>query len=246
VSETENNSRNKQPRELSAAIICLIIFIVGALAFPAIDGFRNRPLNRLLFVSGLPWLLLTLLLAVLAMRKIILHKAGQVLKVLSTVIMSVSVALVVSWFYLWSTDPFGPEYRIICGTNISGLVKCMRVYANDANDTLPPADKWCDLLVAHDLTTPKRFICKASDAVLGESSYAFNKNTAGRKLSEIPGDVVLLFECKPGWNVAGGPELLTTENHRGEGCSVAFADTHVQFVKTEDLGKLKWQAEDSE
>lgn len=243
MSETDNNSRREQPRELLVAIVCLIIFIVGALAFPAIDGFRpNRPLNRLMFLLGLPWLLLTLLLAVLAMRKIILHNAGRALKVLSTVIMCVSLALVVSWSYLWSTEPFRPAYRIICGTSISGLAKRIWVYSKDANDTLPPADKWCDLLVGHDYTTPKQFICKASDAVLGESSYAFNRNLAGRKLSEIPGDVVLLFECKPGWNVAGGPQLLTTENHRGEGCSVAFADTHVMFVKTEDLGKLKWKA----
>jgi hypothetical protein len=171
---------------------------------------------------------------------------------------------------------------VVCGTNLSGIAKAMLIYANDANDNLPEADKWCDLLVGHDFTTPKQFVCKSSDAVRGESSYAFNRNLVGRKFSEIPGDVVLLFETNFGkdpagrqeriesryfwellaryydsndlvryrrsnkvykmrWNQVGGPEILTTENHAGEGCNVAFADTSARFVKTEDLGKLKWK-----
>ncbi|MHC4156724.1 MAG: hypothetical protein ACYST6_17650 [Planctomycetota bacterium] len=240
MSETENDSRSKQPRELSVAIVCLITFFLGALVLPAFNGFRSRAFVRSVFLLGLPWLLLTLLLAILALRKIIRHKRGPGLKVLASAIISLSAVLVVCWFHFWSKEPFRPAYEMICGTNISGLVKCIRVYSNGANDTLPPADKWCDLLVGHDFTTPKQFICKASDAVPGESSYALNRNLVGRKLSEIPGDVVMLFESKPGWNVVGGPEILTTENHRGQGCNVAFVDTHVEFVKTEDLANLKW------
>jgi prepilin-type processing-associated H-X9-DG protein len=57
--------------------------------------------------------------------------------------------------------------------------------------------------------------------------------------------VVLLFESKPRWNVVGGREILTTENHNGEGCNVAFVDTHVEFVQTEDLGSLKWTVEET-
>lgn len=47
------------------------------------------------------------------------------------------------------------------------------------------------------------------------------------------------------WNQNGGPEMLTTENHK-DGCNVAFVDTHVKFVRTEDIGNLKWTVEDSE
>jgi hypothetical protein len=243
MSETENDSQSKQPIELLVAVVCVIIFFLGALVLPAFYSCRYRALIRFLFLLGLPWLLLTLLLAILALRKIIRDKGGSGLKVLASAIISLSAVLVVCWFHFWSKEPFRPAYRIICGTNISGLVKCVRVYANDANDRLSPADKWCDLLVGRDFRTPKQFICKASDAVRGESSYAFNRNLVGRKLSQIPGDVVMLFESKPGWNVVGGPEILTTENHRDEGCSVAFADTHVEFVKTQELANLKWVPE---
>jgi len=41
-------------------------------------------------------------------------------------------------------------------------------------------------------------------------------------------------------------ELLTTENHEGEGCNVAFVSTRAEFVKTKDLGKLKWKPDEEE
>ena len=55
-----------------------------------------------------------------------------------------------------------------------------------------------------------------------------------------PPDMVLLFETKGGWNQFGGPELLTTENHKGEGCYVLFNDVHVEFIKKEAINELKW------
>lgn len=166
---------------------------------------------------------------------------------------------------------------VVCGTNVSGLAKALKVYASDA-DILPPAEQWCDMLITWDFTTPKQFVCKHSDAIEGESSYAMNRNVAGRKLAGLPDDVVLLFETDFGkergrrtapiedrgfykvapcvrpdtrvhrkrWNQAGGPEILTTEHHKGEGCNVAFVDMHVEFVETADLAKLRWKPDPNE
>jgi hypothetical protein len=43
---------------------------------------------------------------------------------------------------------------------------------------------------------------------------------------------------------AGGetstPEILTTENHKGKGCTILFNNLHAEFVKTEELGELNW------
>jgi len=58
--------------------------------------------------------------------------------------------------------------------------------------------------------------------------------------------MVLLFETKGGWNQFGGPEILTTENHKGKGCNILFNDGSVEFVKPERLGELKWEAEEGE
>ena len=66
--------------------------------------------------------------------------------------------------------------------------------------------------------------------------YAINPNCEPNS----PKDTVLVFEAKGGWNKFGGPELLTFENHKG-GANVGFNDGHVEFVKPEDVNKLKWK-----
>jgi len=177
-----------------------------------------------------------------------------------------------------------------CGTKLSGLGKAMQIYANDYDDQYPTAEKWCDLLVMYSDVYPRQFVCKLSDVIEGESSYAMNKNVVGKKVSEIPEDVVLLFETNLGknpagrqellgnrdwykelssrgdrwdlkwikkyrssekvykqrWNQVGGPEILTTENHKGKGCNVLFNNGRVEFVKPEQLGELKWEVEEGE
>jgi len=46
------------------------------------------------------------------------------------------------------------------------------------------------------------------------------------------------------WNQHGGPEILSTENHGGDGCFVVFVGGPVKFIRTEDLPKLRWTAND--
>jgi len=137
---------------------------------------------------------------------------------------------------------------------------------------------------------PKQLVCKGSDAKIGESSHAFNKNLIGKKPTEVPPDVVLLFETNFGknplgrqellgnrewykvlsslgdrwdlewikkyrpsekvykqrWNQVGGLEILTIENHNGQGCFILFNDGRVKFVTLEQLEELKWEVEEVE
>lgn len=130
--------------------------------------------------------------------------------------------------------------RMVCGTNMSGLGKAMLIYASDYDEKYPTPSKWCDLLIEYADVSPSTFCCKG--AYQGPCNYAMNIEV--EKLgSSSPSDMVLLFETKPGWNQFGGPEILTTENHQGDGCNILFVDTHVEFAKTEDLSHLKWKAE---
>jgi prepilin-type processing-associated H-X9-DG protein len=69
-----------------------------------------------------------------------------------------------------------------------------------------------------------------------------NPNLSPRSHSHL----VLLFETKGGWNQCGGRELLTTENHKGKGCNILFVDSHVGFVKTEQVAELKWGVEETD
>jgi len=133
------------------------------------------------------------------------------------------------------------SHRMVCGANISALGKAMLIYANDNNDMYPNPSKWCDLLIEHCDVTEKSFRCKG--VCEGRCNYAMNKNI--EKLgSAAPPDMVLLFESLPGWNQYGGPEILTTDNHQGDGCNVLLVDGYVEFVKTEDINDLRWTAEE--
>lgn len=132
--------------------------------------------------------------------------------------------------------------RVACGANMATLGKAMIIYCNDFNDKYPPPSQWCDLLIEHTAVCKEQFRCRG--AKQGPCNYAMN--AAIEKLgATAPPDIVLLFETRPGWNQAGGPEILSTENHR-EGCNVVFNDSHVQFVKTKDIQNLRWTPEKNE
>ncbi len=97
------------------------------------------------------------------------------------------------------------------------------------------------MLIEHADVNPSVFHCKG--ATESPCNYAINKNIEKLLAIRAPPDMVVLFETYPGWNQSGGPEILTTDNRQGEGCNILFVDSHVEFVKTEDLHDLKWKPE---
>ncbi len=130
-------------------------------------------------------------------------------------------------------------FRKVCEANMSGLGRAMLIYANDYDNKFPTQTKWCDLLIKHAEVPPEGFRCEGAPRQ-GQSNYAMNKNLENFSKGDAPPEMVALFETHPGWNQVGGPEILTTDNHQGEGCNVLFADNSVRFIKTRDLRKLKW------
>ena len=130
----------------------------------------------------------------------------------------------------------GHAQQSLCTAHLRQIGVLMIMYTEE-NDQYPAADRWCDLLLEYAEITKNSFRCPSAPE--GPCNYAMNKNIEELGAAP-PSDMVLLFETHPGWNQAGGPEILTTENHNGRGCNVLFADGHVQFVKTENLDDLKW------
>ena len=130
-------------------------------------------------------------------------------------------------------------FRMVCGQNMSGLGRAMLIYANDYDDEFPTQTKWCDLLIKYAEVPPEGFRCEAAPQQ-GQSNYAMNKNLENVDRRSAPPDMVLVFESSPGWNQSGGPELLTTDNHRGDGCNVLFVDGHIESIKKQNLDELKW------
>lgn len=127
-------------------------------------------------------------------------------------------------------------FRTVCATNLRQVGIVMTMYAEE-NNQYPTADRWCDLLLEQAEITKNSFKCPSAPE--GPCNYAINKNIEELG-ADAPPDMVLLFETHPGWNQAGGHEILTTENHNGQGCNVVFVDSHVAFIKTKNLKGLKW------
>lgn len=166
--------------------------------------------------------------------------------------------------------------RVISGTNLKGLGTAIIVYAHENNGDLPDSENWCDLLIKEMDVSPLSFRMNDRGIKTGESIYALNENVVDMKLSEIPADVVLLFETNKGikeerttsvlsrgyaeflgiekdykvfenrWNQVGGVEDITTEYQNGQGAYVLFGDGHPEFVKIEDIPNFKWHPEESE
>jgi hypothetical protein len=112
----------------------------------------------------------------------------------SIVIASTAIGLV--FFGLPYSGRIKPvTLRVICGTNLQGLANAIMVYANDHDDALP-GESWCDHLIEYADISPRSLICPASDLVWGRCSYAINKHILKYKLSELPPNIVLLFETK--------------------------------------------------
>ena len=144
--------------------------------------------------------------------------------------------------------------RMTCGTTLSGLGRAMLLYCYDHEDKFPTASNWCDLLIEN-AAVPReekgRRGSSFSPAIpsvifqlkgMGESvcRYAMNKDAANLGIS-APLGVVLLFETHSGWNQVGGSDILTTDNHQGDGCNVLFTDFHVEFVRASQIPELRWK-----
>ena len=151
------------------------------------------------------------------------------------IIIYIAVLSLITSGYIVAAKSFG---HANCEKNLRIVSKAVWAYVENNGGKFPTADKWCSLLVQNTGLQRGRFICKS--AKWGMSNYAINPNATPAS----PRNMILLFETKGGWNQAGGPELLTTDNHAGAGCNVMFANGYVGFVEARLVGALKWKIED--
>jgi hypothetical protein len=147
------------------------------------------------------------------------------------------------------------DLRIRCSENLKDLWHRFRLYQQASksvrtglfrrreNRPYPLPNTWCDSIIRsyritkmsdEDIFRP--FICPSAGE--GKCHYAMNPNCK----YDSPGDMVLLFETKAGWNQYGGPELFTFDNHDPRGGCVLLNDGTVKFIRTEDeLKALRWK-----
>jgi len=144
--------------------------------------------------------------------------------------------------------------RVRCADNLRDLYNRFRLYskapqaqngAAEAGTGLgyPASDSWCDAVTLAfgrigmlDRFVAKPFKCPSAGE--GRCHYAMNPDCK----YDSPGDVVLLFETRAGWNQHGGPELFAFDNHDPRGGCVLLNDGTVRFVRTPaELRELRWK-----
>ncbi len=125
---------------------------------------------------------------------------------------------------------------INCMNNLKQLALEIRLYQDGNNEVFPPSNNWCDAIQSTN-TNGRLFRCPSAAKKL-PCGYAMNNRLEGLKnTGEIPDDTVLLFESNAGWNASGGPELVAKRHHT---LHVAYTDGSVQYIKAEDVSKLRW------
>jgi hypothetical protein len=114
-----------------------------------------------------------------------------------------------------------------------------RMYSNDNKDKFPPADKWCDVLLAY-AGSDKVYKAK-NDASPGRCSFAYNAKLSGMDEARISPQTVLFFEAESGWNVSGGLELLLSQPRQPGTYVIGFADGSVQQIPVARVRTLRWE-----
>lgn len=125
-----------------------------------------------------------------------------------------------------------------CANNAKQVALAVRLYADDNDGKCPPAVNWCDA-VANYVPGPETFKCPQRGGT--KSGYAFNANLAGKTLSSIPPDTVLIFESEAGWNATGGPQSVISRPPHGRTYVFGFADGSVRDAERDELPQLRWE-----
>ena len=230
MTETDDNKEEVKAKTSKLAITTLVLGLLSLSSLLTTRGSALDPLVSLFFP----------LLAIITgcFGVVVLIKISRKEKDISRSGAVAIVGIIAAVFSVYGPRPRPIPPDLVCGTHLSGLGKAIMVYSNDFNSSYPTAYKWCDLLVQKADVLEKHFICKGAlaEGDEGLSHYAMNPNCEPNS----PPDTVLLFETKGGWNQYGGAELLTFDNHNGEGCNILFNDTHVSFVTLQYIPTLNW------
>jgi hypothetical protein len=125
-----------------------------------------------------------------------------------------------------------------CDNNARQVALAIRLYADENDGKCPPAVNWCDAIL-NNVPGPETFKCPQRSSE--KSGFAFNAKLAGKTLSSIPPDTVLIFESGGGWNFTGGPEAIVARPPHGKSYVFGFADGNVRDVSRDELPQLRWE-----
>lgn len=115
--------------------------------------------------------------------------------------------------------------RAMCLANMRQLAMAMMMYAQDHENRLPPANRWCDAINPY-TRNQAIFKCPADKA---KYSYAMNFNLSKRAITAIPNPAktVMLFESTQGRkNATDVGRSWPARSRHPPGICVAYAEAH--------------------
>ena len=123
-----------------------------------------------------------------------------------------------------------------CQRNMKDFGTAMLMYAQDHDETFPPASRWEDALSPYQKTP-----LGCPDART-QGGYAMNRAASSRsqKKIEAPAELILLFEADtPTRSFAGNASNLAKTRH-GSAPTFLFADGHARSGNRGTLAELLW------
>ena len=125
---------------------------------------------------------------------------------------------------------------LCCASNLKRLTLAILMYAQDHQETLPPAETWGDAILPYLYNNEWYFVCpSAPDLVCG---YAYNATYSEKKLGEIPHpeESLLLWDSDPGeWNHhQDGSDLSPADRHQGQ-INAGYVDGHTIVLDSLNL-----------
>jgi len=126
-----------------------------------------------------------------------------------------------------------------CMSHILQLGVAMSAYQTNWGDTYPPSGDWNGRLATY-VKDPANFACPSAGSSM--PGYAMNARLSGirAKAVKYPVATIMLFECEPGVNRAGGPALLPSHPRHMGRHTTCFADGHAKMIEQSAAGTLNW------
>lgn len=136
----------------------------------------------------------------------------------------------------------GPAHEQVatCQSNLKQLGLAAMMYAQDYDERMPFADRWCDQTFPY-IRDESLYACPSDDS---DYSYAMNYKLSRAPAARIasPSETILFFESEPGgrnaWDGKGklpGATLADPPRHDGAN-NFAWVDGHVAAARTEEIG----------
>jgi hypothetical protein len=125
------------------------------------------------------------------------------------------------------------------GWVIESIGRSFREYAQNHENRWPEAEQWCNQLI-EDRDNNKSYLETEPESKLCQYAMNIYAQPLG---SQMPKDMVLLFESRRGWNQSGGGELLPEDVEGNGRIAVLFGDLNVKHVRFRDIPYLRWKLE---